>query len=47
MWGKLWMELHEKCEYGIDLALKFILIKILISNLVKNQQGWTFGLDVA
>jgi hypothetical protein len=47
MCGKLWMELHERCEYMIDLALKLILIIMLISNLVKNQRRWTFGLDVA
>jgi hypothetical protein len=41
------MELNERCEYGIDPALKLILIKIFISNLVKNQLEWTFGLDVA
>jgi hypothetical protein len=27
-WGGLWMKLHEKCEYLIDVALRFSLIQI-------------------
>jgi len=30
MWGRLWMKLHERHEYEIDLPLRLNYIKILI-----------------
>jgi hypothetical protein len=50
----LWMKLHDRCEYVIDLTFRLIIVKIhlnLKSNQdftyePKNQLGRTFTLNV-